>query len=184
MNDSTPRWRYRFSNYKRAFSLLREAIEPMSETGLSQLEKEGTIRRFKCTMELAWNVMKDYLENEGVIFKQITPRCVIRKAFEADLTEHGRVWMEALDARNKMSHTYDFQKFEEVIEKIQQPISPCYGRPLSGSFREGGGQWLTTDSWMKSWKRFGPFWPILPMKLPRSTCSDHVQRETTEGTPM
>jgi hypothetical protein len=27
--------------------------------------------------------------------------------------------MDALDARNKMSHTYDFQKFEEVIRAIQ-----------------------------------------------------------------
>ena len=124
MNDSTPRWRYRFSNYKRAFSLLREAIEAMSESGLSQLEKEGTIQRFEYTMEIAWKVMKDYLENEGVVFKQITPRCVIRKAFETNLTEHGRVWMEALDARNKMSHTYDFQKFEEVIEKIRSRFLP------------------------------------------------------------
>lgn len=119
MNDSTPRWRYRFSNYKRAFILLQEAIEAMSESGLSQLEKEGTIQRFEYTMELAWKVMKDYLENEGVVFDQITPRCVIRKAFETNLIEHGREWMEALDARNKMSHTYDFQRFEEVIEKIR-----------------------------------------------------------------
>ena len=27
--------------------------------------------------------------------------------------------MDALDARNKMSHTYNFQKFEEVIESIR-----------------------------------------------------------------
>ena len=119
MNDSTPRWRYRFSNYKRAFTLPREAIEELSESGLSQLEKEGTIQRFEYTMELAWNVMKDYLEHEGVVFGQTTPRSVIRKAFETNLTEHGRVWMDALDARNRMSHTYDFQKFEVVIENIR-----------------------------------------------------------------
>lgn len=47
------------------------------------------------------------------------PRSVIRKAFETNLTEHGRVWMDALDARNRMSHTYDFQKFEVVIENIR-----------------------------------------------------------------
>lgn len=34
-------------------------------------------------------------------------------------TEYGRVWMDALDARNKMSHTYNFQKFEKVIESIR-----------------------------------------------------------------
>ena len=34
-------------------------------------------------------------------------------------TEHGRVWMDALDARNKMSHTCNFQQFEEAIESIR-----------------------------------------------------------------
>ena len=99
MNHSTPRWRYRFSNYKRAFTLLREAIETMSESGLSQLEKEGTIQRFEYTMELAWNVMKDYLEHEGVVFEQTTPRNVIRKAFETNLTRT----REGMDGRTRCS---------------------------------------------------------------------------------
>lgn len=120
MSDETPRWKYRFDNYKRAFILLREAIEQIDEGGLSQLEKEGLIQRFEYSMELAWKVMKDYLESENIVFDQITPRVVIRKAFEAKLVSDGQTWMDALDARNKMSHTYDFHKFEEVIEQIQQ----------------------------------------------------------------
>lgn len=35
----------------------------------------------------------------------ITPATVIRAAFEAKLVKDGHVWMEALDARDKMSHT-------------------------------------------------------------------------------
>ncbi len=31
----------------------------------------------------------------------------------------GRVRKVALDARNKMSHTYNFEQFEEVIENIR-----------------------------------------------------------------
>ena len=53
MSDETPRWRYRFSTYARAFVLLREAVEGMGDAPLSQLEKEGLIRRFEYTMELA-----------------------------------------------------------------------------------------------------------------------------------
>ena len=63
MNDAKPRWKYRFANYKRAFTLLREAMDARSESGLNQLETEGAIQRFEFTMELAWNVMKDYLES-------------------------------------------------------------------------------------------------------------------------
>ena len=120
MTDDAPRWLYRFDNYRRAFSLLREAIELMEEKEPTQLEKEGTIQRFEYTTELAWKVMKDYLESENVVFGQITPRAVMRKAFEAKLLEDGEAWMDALDARNKMSHVYDLKSFEIVIEDIRR----------------------------------------------------------------
>ena len=118
MSDDTPRWHYRFANYGRAFALLREAIEGMQEAPLTQLEKEGVIQRFEYTMELAWKVMKDYLEHQGVVLGQVTPRAVLRRAFEARLVADGQIWMDALDARNRMSHTYDLTTFEEVIEQI------------------------------------------------------------------
>ena len=120
MTDDTPRWVYRFRNYSRAFSLLREAIETMELRELSQLEKEGVIQRFEYTIELAWNVMRDYLESENVVFEQITPRAVIRKAFETNLVEDGETWMDALDTRNRMSRTYDVETFERAVEEIRR----------------------------------------------------------------
>lgn len=118
--DEKPRWIYRFDNYKRAFVLLREAIETMEERELTQLEKEGIIQRFEYTWELAWKVIKDYLEHEGVTLDKITPASVIRAAFTAKIIKDGEMWMQALDARNKMSHVYNLKKFEEVIEEIRK----------------------------------------------------------------
>ena len=118
MTDSTPRWRrYRFDNYRRAFTLLREAIE--QERPLTQLEKEGVIRRFNNTLELAWMALKDYLESENVVLRQITPRTVILQASEAGVVQQGEAWQNALDARNRMSRTYDFKAFERVIDDIR-----------------------------------------------------------------
>lgn len=118
-NSDKPRWIYRFDNYKRAFLLLREAIEVLEERDLTQLEKEGVIQRFEYTWELAWKVLKDYLDSEGVVLDKITPASVIRAAFEAKIVTNGEAWMAALDARNKMAHTYDFKKFEGVVKDIQ-----------------------------------------------------------------
>ncbi len=87
MTDPTPRWQYRFDNYRRAFALLREAIG--QERPLNQLEKEGVIQRFEYTVELAWKTLKDYLESENVVLEQITPRAVIRRAFEAGIIKQG-----------------------------------------------------------------------------------------------
>jgi nucleotidyltransferase substrate binding protein (TIGR01987 family) len=117
MTDPTPRWHYRFDNYRRAFILLREALE--QERALTQLEQEGVIQRFEYTMELAWKTLKDYLESENVVFDQITPRAVIRRAFEAGVIQQGEDWQNALDARNRMSHTYSFETFEQVIAAIR-----------------------------------------------------------------
>ena len=59
------RWHYRFHNFSRAYTLLREATErEVSE--LNELEREGVIQRFEYTFELAWLTLKDRLEYDGV----------------------------------------------------------------------------------------------------------------------
>ena len=114
-----PRWLYRFDNFKRAFTLLREAIDIKKNRELSQLEKEGIIQRFEYTWELAWKVLRDYLEHSGVILETVTPASTLRAAFAAKLIDDGEIWMRALDARNKMSHVYNLKVFEAVITEIE-----------------------------------------------------------------
>lgn len=125
MTDNTPRWHYRFDNYRRVFLLLCEALE--QDRALTQLEKEGVIQRFEYTVELAWKTLKDYLESENVVLEQITPRSVIRRAFEAGVIKRGEAWQNALDARNRMSHTYSFETFERVIADIRSSYLEAFG---------------------------------------------------------
>lgn len=104
-----------------------ESIEQKQETGLNQLEKEGTIQRFEYTLELAWKTLKDLLEEHRILLENISPRIVIREAFAAKFIDNVETWMEAYDARNKMSHTYDFEQFEEVILDIEQKYLKVFG---------------------------------------------------------
>jgi len=117
-NQEKPRWQYRFNNYKRAFALLREAIEWHQDRALTDLEKEGTIQRFEYTWELAWKTLKDYLEDQGMVLKKITPKAVIVASIEAKIISDRETWMQALDDRNKMSHVYSTLVFEKVIINI------------------------------------------------------------------
>jgi nucleotidyltransferase substrate binding protein (TIGR01987 family) len=59
------RWQQCFQNFRRAFTLLREAMENDLDT-LNQLNKEGIIQRFEYTFELAWKVLKDKIEFDGL----------------------------------------------------------------------------------------------------------------------
>ena len=127
MTEEKPRWQYRFDNFKRAYFLLQEAADSNRDGELEQLAKEGMVQRFEYCMELAWKTVKDYLESQGVVFGQITPRAVLKDAIAAKLLTDGEGWMQALDARNKMSHTYNFRTFDAVIEDIQDRYLACFG---------------------------------------------------------
>jgi nucleotidyltransferase substrate binding protein (TIGR01987 family) len=118
------RWKQRFQNFDRGFVLLRGALERAPET-LSMLEKEGVIQRFEYTFELAWKTLKDYLEEDGVVISPITPRQVIKEAFAAKVITGGAVWVNMLDHRNLLSHTYDSSVFEKAVEAIAAHYLPA-----------------------------------------------------------
>ncbi|MHA7879514.1 MAG: nucleotidyltransferase substrate binding protein [Saccharospirillum sp.] len=119
MFNPESRWQQRFQNYSRAYALLREAFEK-DPTTLSQLEKEGIIQRFEYTFELAWKVLKDKMEADGLQLDQISPKAIIRAAYKAKYIDDGEGWLRMMGDRNLMSHTYDFQTFEKIILSIRQ----------------------------------------------------------------
>ena len=111
------RWHYRFRNFSSAFQRLKEPLE--SGSALNDLERGGVIHFFECTFELAWNLMRDYLEYSGVKIDPVTPRNVIKEAFAAKLIDNGDGWADMLSARNAMSHRYDEVLFEKTEENIR-----------------------------------------------------------------
>ncbi|MCS4306099.1 nucleotidyltransferase substrate binding protein (TIGR01987 family) [Rheinheimera pacifica] len=123
MTEQDIRWQQRFKNFQRAFFLLREAMEN-DLNSLSQLEKEGIIQRFEYTFELAWKVLKDKMEYDGLELNQISPKAVVRQAFAAKYIQDADTWLRMIGDRNLMSHTYDFSKFEAVIASIQSDYLP------------------------------------------------------------
>lgn len=123
MSDQDIRWQQRFDNFKRAFLLLREAMESDRDK-MSQLEKEGIIQRFEYTFELAWNVLKDRMEYDGISLDRISPKNVIRQAYASRYIADAEPWLKMIGDRNLMSHTYDFAKFEAVIERIDALYLP------------------------------------------------------------
>jgi len=105
-SDADMRWQQRFSNYQRVFAQLAGAIALAQQRPLSPLEQQGLIQAFEFTQELAWLVMKDYLNYQGIT--AITgSRDAIRAAFRLGLVEDGEGWMDTIKSRNQAAHTYD-----------------------------------------------------------------------------
>jgi nucleotidyltransferase substrate binding protein (TIGR01987 family) len=91
---------------------------------LSQLEKEGIIQQFEYTLELGWKTLKDKMEFDGLILDRISPKVVIKEAFQAKYIDRIDTWLETINDRNLLSHSYDLETFESVIPDIKKTYSP------------------------------------------------------------
>ncbi|KAB3534723.1 nucleotidyltransferase [Alkaliphilus pronyensis] len=110
------RWRQRFENFDKAYRKFQAAVVDIEK--LSTLEKEGLIQRFEYTFELAWKTLKDYLESKEIDAK--FPRDVIKAAFHYEIIIDGDVWMDMLEKRNILAHTYNEERFNFAIKKIDE----------------------------------------------------------------
>jgi nucleotidyltransferase substrate binding protein (TIGR01987 family) len=111
------RWKQRFANYNKALAQLTAAIELGKTRPLSELERQGLIKAYEFTYELAWNVMKDYFAFQGT-FAISGSRDAIREAFKNGLIESDDIWMGMLRDRNKTSHTYNEAVATEITRNI------------------------------------------------------------------
>jgi nucleotidyltransferase substrate binding protein (TIGR01987 family) len=126
------RWKQRFSNFTRAFQSLTEAVALSQQRELSALEQQGLIQSFEFTHELAWKMLKDYLEYQGVS-NIVGSRDASRVAFQNALIQDGEVWMQMIAARNQTSHTYNLKVAQSVVESILNRFYPAFNQ-LAGKF--------------------------------------------------
>ncbi len=113
------RWKQRFSNFEKSYKLLEKNITLPLKT---DLEKAGIIKLFDISFELAWKVMKDFLEFKGIIAN--SPREAIKHSFQIDLLDDGHIWLEALSNRNLSVHTYDEDTAKKIIDDIKNLYFP------------------------------------------------------------
>jgi len=113
------RWRQRFANFERSYQLLRQYKDKGAD---SELERAGVIQFFEMSFELAWKLMKDYLESQQLYVN--SPREAIKQSFQIGLIDNGHVWIDALSDRNRTVHTYDENLAKQMIKDIEEKYFP------------------------------------------------------------
>jgi nucleotidyltransferase substrate binding protein (TIGR01987 family) len=119
------RWQQRFENFQRALQALERGVKLANSRALSELEQQGLIQGFEFTHELAWNVLKDYLKQQG-IQDLIGSRDATRQAFRNGLISDGETWMEMIRARNQTSHTYNLDLAQAIADDVVQRFFPAF----------------------------------------------------------
>ncbi len=114
------RWQQRFQNLEQAFVRLEKGL---SIAKPNDVEKQGIIQSFEFTFELAWKTLKDYLESQGVTVQ--FPRETVKEAFHYQIISDGQLWMDMLEKRNQMAHTYDEAAAEQALSLIRNSYAPA-----------------------------------------------------------
>lgn len=131
MDNEDIRWKQRFSNFSKAMNHLGSALQiPNPDI----VQKAGIIQFFEMSFELAWNMVKDYLEEQGFVDIK-SPRSALKKAFEMNIIENGHDWMDLLQDRNLTAHTYDEQKATDMEQLISNKYFPIL-KALQLSFKQ------------------------------------------------
>jgi nucleotidyltransferase substrate binding protein (TIGR01987 family) len=96
---------------------------------LSELEEQGLIQAFEYIHELAWNTLKDFLEDMGVQ-PLYGSKDTTREAYKRGLIEDGDAWMEMIKSRNLTSHTYNQDIAKEIVAAIRERYHLAFQRIL------------------------------------------------------
>lgn len=121
MENQDIRWKQRFQNFEKAYLSLLEA---MLRKDLNELERNGLIQRFEFTIDLAWKVSKDFLEEKGFAFKP-SPKDTFRHAQQAGYIDYAQPLIDGLAIRNELSHDYSGEKFERSEGELRSYIFPA-----------------------------------------------------------
>lgn len=118
MSEKDIRWIQRFNHFVLALSQLRDAVSLAQQRPLSKLEAQGLIKSFDFTHELAWNTLKDFLEDRGVA-NLYGSKDATREAFKAGLIENGEAWMDMIKSRNLSVHTYNESTAAQIVSAVR-----------------------------------------------------------------
>ena len=109
----------RFSQKKEDFLNALDRLQEALQQEPTELVIDGTLHRFEFTFELAWKLIKSYLEYMGVAETTGSPRETIQNGFKQGIIENGEEWINMMLSRNSLSHLYDEKSSREIYTKIK-----------------------------------------------------------------
>lgn len=103
-------------DFENALQRLEEGLEVPDKDSLAI---DGIIQRYEFTFEIAWKLMKAFMEEEGLMGVCLSPKTTVRQAFKRELIRDGQGWIDMILDRNRTSHIYNENMSRGIYENIQ-----------------------------------------------------------------
>jgi len=119
--------------FEKSIINFEKALKRMEDVLLEQetsIVRDATIQRFEFTYELMWKTLKVFMEDIHGI-RTVSPRQVFKEAFSLSLIEDEEIFLDMIQSRNKMSHTYNEDQANEIYQKC-----PSYLGAMKGVFEK------------------------------------------------
>ena len=136
---TTERLKKKYEKAATAFKSLEEAVRYVSDAQevaqasqrdpetMYRVFRDSLVQRFEYTFDTTWKYLAIYLEYQGLVLIQKSPKIVFRESLKSKILSESevRVAIEMVDHRNLTTHGYD----EDLVEEISKNI-PNYTQLL------------------------------------------------------
>lgn len=92
------------------------SLQQLLEDGDGFVYRQASIKTFEITVELAWKLMKTYLDEFCYLVCSSLGEC-IRLAFSNNILPNDTYWFEIIQLRNRTVNTYSQKYIEYVYEE-------------------------------------------------------------------
>ncbi|RHS80976.1 HI0074 family nucleotidyltransferase substrate-binding subunit [Ruminococcus sp.] len=80
----------------------------------------GLVGLYEITFEQSWKMMKELLEEHGYEEGATgSPKIILKTAYQAGMIKDERVWLQALQERNNVTHSYNHKIALEIVNKTK-----------------------------------------------------------------
>ena len=99
-------------SFEKALLQLGDALEESE----SPIVRDACLQRFEFSYELLWKTLKVFLEDiHGV--RAVSPRQVFKEAFALSIIDEELTFVEMIESRNTLSHTYNEEQATKIYVK-------------------------------------------------------------------
>ena len=108
----TDKYNRNLKSFEKALLQLGDALEESE----SPIVRDACLQRFEFSYELLWKTLKIFLEEiHGV--RAVSPRQVFKEAFALSIIDDELTFVEMIESRNTLSHTYNEEQATKIYVK-------------------------------------------------------------------
>ena len=104
-----------FVNALEKLTMINNYDEPYDD-----LQINGLVHLYEVCFEQSWKAMKEILEDGGFdMALSGSPKQIIKTAYSAGMISNEDIWLEALKARNDVTHSYNEEIAMDIIHNTK-----------------------------------------------------------------